>query len=101
MIGQIKIRDFTVTFTGPHEYNNNYKCQILSINEKILTTFSRVAKFSYILIQDQTDYNKLKNLALSITNRTFPQQIKFPVIITGFIYNDREHTATWITKQNF
>ena len=103
MIGSILINNYTVSFLGPSKFMNNERCTVISTNPSVISGKkdssgnSIPAKMCYISINNDIEFNKLKNLALSVTNRTF-DNFKYPAIVTGFIFNDREFGAKWTFK---
>ena len=77
MIGSILINNYTVSFLGPSKFMNNERCTVISTNPSVISGKkdssgnSIPAKMCYISINNDIEFNKLKNLALSVTNRTF------------------------------
>ena len=103
MIGSISINDYNVSFLGPNRYMNNNRCSVISTNPSIISGRTDSSgkpiqtKMFFITINNDIEFNKLKNLALSVTNRTF-NNFKYPANVTGFIFNDREFQASWTFK---
>jgi len=86
MIDSVKINDYNVSFLDSVKFNNGYKCIIVATNSHL--------KVHSILLNNEDDFNKIKNLALSVTNRKF-SNITYPAIIRGFTYNDMVSEAKW------